>query len=120
MDPYRPVKDYYSSSAPEVTPSSIPERAYQDYEGPQAVQYTGQNGSAMAYYGPGAVIAEKSQPAKSSKKMIILSIIGAFVALAVGIGIGVGIGITVEKNTAGHVAGQQGPNGYEAASHGQP
>jgi hypothetical protein len=114
MDPYKPVKDYCSSSAPEVTPSSIPERAYQDYEGPQPVQYNGQNGSTMAYYGPGAIVAEKPQPAKSSKKMLILSIIGAFVALAIGIGIGVGIGMSVEKNTS-NSADQGGQSGYEAA-----
>ena len=112
MDPYKSAKDYYSSSAPEVTPSSIPERAYQDYELPQPIQHNGQNGSAMAYHGSGAVFEEKSQPAKSSKKMLILSIIGAFAALAIGIGIGVGIGMSVEKNNVGNVVAQGDRNGY--------
>lgn len=109
-------KDYYSSSAPEVTPSSIPEHAYQDHERPEAVQYHGQYGSTMAYYGPQAVVEEKLHPRKASKKILIISIMGAFAALAIGIGIGVGIGISVEKNSNSSGSSQEVQNGYAPTS----
>jgi hypothetical protein len=113
MDAYHNSKDPYFNSAPEVAPPSIPERVHQDHEGPQPVQYPNQYGTANAYYGPGSGLEEKAQTAKGSKKMLILSIIGALVALAIGIGIGVGIGISVEKNNSDSSGTN---NGYEGVN----
>jgi hypothetical protein len=101
MDPYKNTKDLYSNSAPEVAPQNVlPERAHQDHEGPQPVEYGTQNDTVRAYYGSGSVMEEKSQPAKGLKKMLLFSIVGAVAALAVGIGIGVGIGISAEKGNS--------------------
>lgn len=111
MESYKGPKDYYSSSAPEVTPLTIPERACEHHEDPQPVHYYNQNGTSMPYYGPRAILDKKSQPGKHSKKTIILSILGALAALAVGMGIGIGIGISVEKNSYS-VSGHQVLNRY--------
>ena len=98
MDAYKLRANPSFTSAPEVVPQSIPERAEQDSEAPQSVEYSLAGNNVRPYYGTGVVVGEKKPLTRSTKRTTVLSILGALVALLIGIGIGVGIGVSVEKN----------------------